>query len=253
MFYHYLRGYPYFTIMTFSTDQWHVGIALFYGKAYVSIKVFNTNICLSSVCENLFSFVYCFYLFLFLPLLCKEDVESNPGPKKNKEFSLSCCHWNANSVLAHNCAKVTFLEGYNSVFKYDFICISETYLDSTISSDNKNLNISGYNLIRANHLSNSKRGDVCIYFKESLAVQALNNIGLPECLVCKVCLGNKTGYIVVTYRSPSQTYLEFQQFVTSFDTLLQNLQNLNLHFTMILDDFSARSYSWWSEDILSVE
>ena len=97
------------------------------------------------------------------------------------------------------------------MFKYDFICISETHLDSTISSDNNNLNFSGHNLIRANHPSNSKRGGVCIYYKESLAVQTLNNIGLPERLVCKVCLGNKTVYVVVTYRSPSQTYLEFQK------------------------------------------
>ena len=122
-------------------------------------------------------------------LLCNGDVESNPGPKKSKEFSLSCCHWNVNSLLAHDCAKVTSLEAYNLVFKYDFICIGETQLDSTISSDNNNLNISGYNLIRAVHTSNLKRGGVCIYYKESLAVQTLYNITLPECLVCMVCLG----------------------------------------------------------------
>ena len=114
-------------------------------------------------------------LILFLRLLCNRDVESNPGPKKSKEFSLSCCHWNVNSLLAHNCAKVTSLEAYNS--EYDFICISKMYLDSTISSDNNNPNISGYNLTRADHPSNSKRGSVCIYYKESLAVQAMNNIG----------------------------------------------------------------------------
>ena len=175
-------------------------------------------------------------------LRCNRDVESNPGPKKNNKFSLSCCHWNVNSILAHNCAKVTSLEAYNSVFKYDCICISETYFDSTISSDNNNLNISGYNLIRADHRSNSKRDSVCIYYKESLAVQLLNNIGLPECLVCKVCLGNKAGYVVVTYRSPSQKYLEIKTFLTSFDTLLQNLQNFNPHFTMIFGDFNGRSY-----------
>ena len=145
-------------------------------------------------------------------LLRNGDVESNPVPKKSKEFSLSCCQWNVISFLAHNCARITSLEAYNSEFKYDFICISETYLDSTISSDMNNLNISGYNLIRVDHPSNSKRGGVCIYYKESIAVQTLNNIGLPECLVYKVCLGNKTGYVVVTYKSPSQTYLEFQKF-----------------------------------------
>ena len=81
----------------------------------------------------------------------------------------------------------------------------------------------------------------------------MNNIGLPACLVCKVCLGNKTGYVAVTYRSPSETYLEFQKILTSFDTLLQNLQNLSPYFTMILGDFYPRSYSWWQEYILSGE
>ena len=44
-------------------------------------------------------------LFLSLLLLCNGNVESNPGPKKSKEFSLSCYHWNVNSFLAYYCAK----------------------------------------------------------------------------------------------------------------------------------------------------
>ena len=43
-----------FAIITVNIDQCRGGIGLFYGKVYVSIKVFNTNICLSSVCQNLF-------------------------------------------------------------------------------------------------------------------------------------------------------------------------------------------------------
>ena len=120
MFYHYLRGYSYSPIITVSIDQWQAGIELFYGKLYASIKVFNYNICLLLVCQNLFSLVYCFHLFLFLLLLCNRDVESNPRPKKSKEFSLSFCHCNVNSLLAHDCAKATSPEAYNSVLKYDF-------------------------------------------------------------------------------------------------------------------------------------
>ena len=57
----------------------------------------------------------------------------------------------------------TWLSSLYNPFKYDFICISETNIDSTISSDNNNLYISGYNLLRANHSSNLKRGGVWIY------------------------------------------------------------------------------------------
>ena len=155
--------------------------------------------------SKLFSFVYYLFLFLFLLLMCNGDFKFNLGPKKNKNFSISWCHWNVNILLAHNCVKVTYLEVYNSAFRYDFICISETYLDPAISSKSNNLNILGYNLIRADHPSNSKRDYCCIHYRKSRAVQASNDIGWPDCLVCKVCLGNKTGYVLVGYRSRRKT------------------------------------------------
>ena len=56
------------------------------------------------------------------------------------------------------------IEAYNSDHKYDFICISETYLDSSVSDDDKELDMEGYNFIRAEHPSNVKKGGVGIYF-----------------------------------------------------------------------------------------
>ena len=41
-------------------------------------------------------------------LLLSGDIEKNPGPVNNKPFSV--CHWNANSLPAHNYAKITLLE-----------------------------------------------------------------------------------------------------------------------------------------------
>ena len=49
-----------------------------------------------------------------------------------------------------------------SVYEFDVICLSETYLDSNVPLDDDNLVISGYNLIRYNHPSNTKRGGVCL-------------------------------------------------------------------------------------------
>ena len=46
---------------------------------------------------------------------------------------------------------------------YDIICLSETFLDSSISNDDERINIKGYNLLRADHPSNKKEGAfVCI-------------------------------------------------------------------------------------------
>ena len=53
------------------------------------------------------------------------------------------------------------------------ICLSESYLDASPSSDNENLNINSCKLVRADHPGNIKRGAVCVYFKKSLTVRCL--------------------------------------------------------------------------------
>ena len=40
--------------------------------------------------------------------------------------------------------KVSFLEAYNNVNKYDFICIGETYFDSSVESEDDDLRINSY-------------------------------------------------------------------------------------------------------------
>ena len=103
-------------------------------------------------------------LFIFALLLCHGDIEINPGPKKLKKNSLSVCHWNLNSLSAHNFSKLTQLKAYTLTYKRDFICLSETYLDSSIPGSLPE--IDGYNLIRSNHPNGIKGVEVFIYFKE---------------------------------------------------------------------------------------
>ena len=109
---------------------------------------------------------------IFVLLLCHGDIEPNPGPKKLKRSSLSICHWNLNILSAHNFSKLTQMKTYISMYKHDFICLSETYLDS--STPDGLLEIDGYNLVRADHPNNIKRGRVCIYYKESLPVRVIS-------------------------------------------------------------------------------
>ena len=110
------------------------------------------------------------------------DIELNPGPKSNSCEHFSVCHWNLNSILAHNFSKVSLLNAYTSLHSFDIICLSETYLDSSILSHNPNLEVQGYDLIRANHPSNVKRGGVCIYYKKHLPLKLTNINFLHECL-----------------------------------------------------------------------
>ena len=96
-----------------------VYIGNFYRYAYPLI---NTNKCLSfnfDISLTLLNFFHS--LFYQILLLLNGDVETNPGPnKKYKPFI--CCHWNVNSLTAHNMVKLSSIGAYNTIHKHNFIC-----------------------------------------------------------------------------------------------------------------------------------
>ena len=113
-----------------------------------------------------------FALFFALLLLCHEDIESNPGPKKSVNCQhLKFSHWNLNSTLSENCFKLSLLKSFNALHNYDFICLSKTFLSPSVSSTLDFLNIDGYNKVRSDHPSGSERSGMCCYFKESLSIR----------------------------------------------------------------------------------
>ena len=96
-------------------------------------------------------------IFTLLLLFMSGDIELNPGPNKtNYSCKFSVCHWNLNSLAAHNFGKVGLYEAYNTNDKFDIICVSGSYLDSKISSDSKYINIKSFKLVGANHPNNTK-------------------------------------------------------------------------------------------------
>ena len=97
------------------------------------------------------------------------DIEQNLGPKYNSCQSFSICHWNLNSIFSHNFIKIFVLKTYIATHKLEVICLSETYLDSSISNDDDNLEIPDYDLLRADHPSNTKRGGRCLYLLQKLS------------------------------------------------------------------------------------
>ena len=80
------------------------------------------------------------------------------------------------SISAHNFIKLSLLPAYISINKVDIICLSETSLDSGISSADFNLELPGYNLVRANNPTNTKRGGVCIYYQNSLPLKVIDMV-----------------------------------------------------------------------------
>ena len=122
------------------------------------------------------------YIFVFLRR--HGDIELNLGPRKSKGNTVSVCHWNLNSITAHNFSKLTQLKAYISTYKYDFICLSGAFLDS--STPDNLVDIQGYNLVRADHPDNTKRGGVYIYYKESLPVRVINLPYFKEALLLEM-------------------------------------------------------------------
>ena len=102
------------------------------------------------------------------------DIEGNRSPKPNSCYFLSACLWNLSSISAYRFIKLSLLCAYISINKIDIKYLSETYLDSSISSDNDNLELPGYNLVGADNPINTKRGGVCIYYHNSLPLKVID-------------------------------------------------------------------------------
>ena len=165
-----------------------------------------------------------FLLFFIQNLLsCCGDIEENPGPKYS---SLTFCHWNLNGLTAHHSTKMSLLQAYITQHNYDIICLTETFLNSSIPSDDNRITIDGYNLIRSDHPSDSKKGGVCIYYKEHIPLILRDDINtLDNCLVTEIRSQNEKCFLTCIYRSPSQNQDEFKNFCTNFDILLNNIND----------------------------
>ena len=244
--------------MTVSLDQWRAVIGAFNCGSLFTTNSHSISMTGSFICFLLFCILpKCLYisllilLYIFSFLLCNGDIEPNPGPRKSKQNSLSICHGNLNSLSAHNFAKLTQLKAYKSIYKHDFICLSETYLDSTTA--NNMLEIEGYNLVRADHLNTIKRGGVCMYYKVSLHVQVINLPYFHEALLLEMSHNNKKVIVSVIYRSPSQNSDEFDLFLSNFEKLVIDIKNRKPYLPVVTGDFNARSSFWWSDDINTTE
>ena len=137
------KSYSNFTFMFFGCFSLPLFILLFLWCIIVSLfpKFFQAN------CKHVFIYlrlalcifmtvIYLWYIWLYSILVkLSGDVEENPGLKPKPCQSFSGCHWNVNSVSAHNFNIVSLLRAYISIHKFDVICMSETFLNSDTACD----------------------------------------------------------------------------------------------------------------------
>ena len=140
-----------------------------------------------------------------------------------------------------------------SINKIDIICLSETYLDSSIPSDDDNPE---YNLVRADNPTNTKRGGVCIYYHNSLHLKVIDlqfKQFLNECKNFEIRIGRKLCSFLCLYRSPSQTRDIFETCADNFELTLYAIVNKNPFLIVALGDFNAKTTNWYKNDINSYE
>ena len=73
----------------------------------------------------------------------------------------------------------------------DIMCLSETYLDSSVPLDDNNLQIPGYSSVRADHPSNKKCKGVLICYKNFLTIKLIDVKYLHESLNFELRIGGK--------------------------------------------------------------
>ena len=135
-----------------------------------------------SACENIFT-----KQLIELLLILSGDVEQNLDKEKSH---ITFCHWKLNGLIAHNFIKVSSLQTLAVTNDYDIIFLTETFLDSSIENDDDRISIPGYNLLRTDHPSNTKRRGACISYNDYLPFIKRNDLcQLHECLVTELRIG----------------------------------------------------------------
>ena len=179
---------------------------------------------------------------MYVLLLQHGDIETNPRPPNEKKTRIF--HVVIRMLTAYwQVTKIYHLEGF---YIHYFICISETYFDSSVLEGVTNIQLTGGNLVRADHPSNTKWGGVCIIYKETLGIRIANSLSFTACILLEVSVKNSKAYIAVVCRSPSQKNIRFENFILNFEGIL----SVKRHH---LGNFNVRSPVWWTKDKTAID
>ena len=91
------------------------------------------------------------------------------------------------------------------------------FLDSSISSNDDNLELPGYNLVRADNLTNIKKGGIWINYHNSLSLKVIYIQLLNEFINFEIRISGNVYSFLCLYRSHSQTWDIFETFVDNFE------------------------------------
>ena len=125
------------------------------------------------------------------------------------------------------------------VDKYDIICITETkFNDDILDAEVKINNFIIFRVDRVGHCG----GGACIYVRNSLLAEHVTVFNVGDCLAVKVIVHNTPLIIMCMYRSPSLSYDQSTEMITSLSGFLSSLQQ-DVH-VLVFGDFNLPDVDW---------
>ena len=115
------------------------------------------------------------------------------------------------------------------------------------------MELPGYNLVRADNPTNTKKGGVCIYYHNSLPLKVVEIHFLNECINFEIRIGGQLCSFLCIYKSPGQTWDIFETFADNFVLTLDSIIDKNPFLILALIDFNAKTINWHKNDINSYE
>ena len=174
-------------------------------------SIFTHSILLMSCLFKYFGF--CCYAFNLKCMLLLEsgDIETNPGPRKS---FIKSCYWILDGLAAHDFVTIFLIEAFIESHNFDIICLSETWYIRLDISDTR-ISIFVYSLLRADHPGNTKRGGVCMYYKNYLPVIRRTGLSdLQECINAEITVDKERCFLTCLCRSPAVKMMpELKHFV----------------------------------------
>ena len=135
---------------------------------------------------------------------------------------------------ARNLVKASLLRTY-------IICLSKTYLDSAVLSNDANLDLTGYNLVRTNHPSSTIKCGICINFRDYLPLKLSNIQHLQESINLEIIIGDKKCNFISLYRSPCLSNGNFEPFADNTELNLHVIAPTSPYLIALLGDYNAHT------------
>ena len=83
------------------------------------------------------------------------------------------------------------MQAYIANQNFDIVCLSETFLNSSIQNDDNKLKIDGYNLIRSDHLATQNKKAKFLFIKKNILLLLGvrdDHCTIDNCLVTEIRL-----------------------------------------------------------------